>query len=303
MRKVVVITGPTAAGKSELAHRIAREYGGEIIGADSMQIYKGADIATAKPPEAYTREVPYHLVSEYEPDAEVSAAVWARRASQLIDEISGRGALPVVCGGTGQYIFALLNGIVYRGAGPDPKLRARLGERMREEGGEALLAELARLDPEAAAKLHKNDAVRIVRGLELAYSGERKSDCERRSREGAARSFCPVSVEYFDRRVLYSRIDERVTAMLEKGLAGEAAECLKKGGAAAARAIGHKELAAYLAGEESLERAADRLRQATRNYAKRQLTWLRSQDLFRVFADRCPLYETVRRILQFYGAV
>ncbi len=278
---VMVIAGPTASGKSALAVALARRFDGEIVSADSMQVYRGMAVATAQPTEAERGAIPHHLVGFLDPGTRYSTAAWCADAEQTIDDILRRGKLPIVCGGTGQYLSALLHNLKFEGAAGDEKLRAELAERAEREGGAALLDELRKLDPKSAETLHENDRTRIIRGLELAYSGLTKSEQNARSARPPKYDFAPrLLLVYTDRAKLYERIDRRVDAMLAAGLAEEADRMRTLSGATARQAIGHKELAPYLDGSAALSQCAEKLKQSTRNYAKRQMTWMRGEEGF-----------------------
>lgn len=287
-QRVLVVTGPTASGKSGLALELATRLNGEIIGADSMQIYRDLNVGTAKPTAAQQAAVRHHLVDICEIGERFSVAAWKQAAESAIDDILSRGKLPIVCGGTAQYIFALLDNLTFSGPVGDEQTRLALRKRAEQEGGEALLAELAALDAEAAAKLHPNDTLRIVRALELAGGGMTKSRQNSLSHGAKKYDFTVIWLDFEDRAALYSRIDDRVDQMLSGGMIDEAKLLFSSSPSTAAQAIGYKELADYLAGSEPLQSAAARIKQATRNYAKRQLTWFRrlGEDC-RITMDNC----------------
>ncbi len=270
--KLLVIGGPTGSGKSDLAVRLAEEIGGEIVNADSMQVYRGLDIGTAKPPAEDLARVPHHLLDIVSPDQEFTASDFRREAAAAIVDIDRRGKKAVVVGGTGLYIRALLEGLVDSPTG-DPELRRQFDA---VPGGE-LLRRLALVDPETAQRLHPNDRVRIVRALEVhAQTGRPIS---------AFRSEHAFSGDYYDtlkmaikveRQELYRRIEIRVENMLQCGLVDEVRSLLAKGynrELKAMRSIGYKEIAAYLAGETTLDAAVALIKRDTRRYAKRQMTW------------------------------
>ncbi len=277
--KVIVIAGPTASGKSATAMLVAEAIDGEIISADSMQLYRGLDIGTAKVSPAEQQQIRHHLIDILDPAERFSVAAWQQAALSAIADILARGKRPVVCGGTGQYISSLLEGLTFTPIEVDLELRRELNERADLEGTEALLAEVADFDPAAAAKLHLKDRKRIIRAHEvyhLSGKGPTQLNAESRSQ--------PLPYDYVsfclwpERTILYKRIEERVDAMLAQGLIAEV-EKLKlqdlPADAPCRQAIGYKEVFAYLAGEASLEDTAARIKQVTRNYAKRQLTWFR----------------------------
>lgn len=275
---VLAVVGPTASGKTALAVQLAHVFGGEVVGADSMQIYQGMEIATAAPSEQEREGVPHHLIGFARPEERFSVASYTALARRCIGEIWARGRLPVVAGGTGLYIDALLEHIEFSGAPADPAVQAALYRRAEKEGAQSLWQELSRIDPDSAASLHPGNLGRIVRALELfETSGLTMSEQRRRSRQTPS-PYCPfyLGLDFHDRQLLYDRIDRRVSQMAENGLLEEARRFLSldpKG--TGAQAIGYKELKPYFAGELTLEQALDNLRRATRRYAKRQLTWFR----------------------------
>jgi len=278
MRPLVVVCGPTASGKTKLAVDLALTHGGEVVSADSMQVYRGMDIGTAKPTSAEMRGVAHHLVDILEPGEDFSVAQYAKLARETIADIHARGKLPILAGGTGLYIKAIADNIQYTDMPEDEVLRKRLRNEADELGGGALLERLAKVDPMLAEGLHQNDVGRIIRALEVyELTGERMSVWQERSRKDAAGyKLCMVGLGFRDRELLYERIGQRVDAMLGAGLLDEAKTLYDSGfSGTAAQAIGYKELFGYFRGEVSLEEAAERLKQETRRYAKRQLTWFR----------------------------
>lgn len=274
---VVAVVGPTASGKSDLAVEICLEFGGEAVSADSMQIYKGIDISTAKPTEEEKKGVPHHMMGFLDDAESFSVAEYQRMAGECIRDIHSRGKLPVIVGGTGLYIDTLLNDIKLTEDSFDKEIRAKLLERVENDGVESLLSELQKVDPEYAAKMHPNNVKRIVRALEVWYSsGITMTRQLEESHSESPYDVCFIGIDATDRAFLYERINRRVSIMLESGLEEEAREYLsKKNTATSSQAIGCKELKPYFDGEITLSEAADNLRQATRRYAKRQLTWFR----------------------------
>lgn len=247
--RIVVVTGPTASGKSALALALARELGGEIVSADSMQVYRHLDIGTAKPSAAERREVPHHLVDVAEPEESYHAARFRQEAARAIEEIAGRGRLPLVVGGTGLYIKVLLQGLA-PGPGRCDAVRGELEARWDAGEGAALWAELRRVDPELARALHPRDRTRILRGLEVwRVAGEPLSAIHRRHRfRERPYAALLLGVER-PRRELCERIDRRVVEMLEAGWVEEVERVLARGvppGAPALQAIGYRTLCAYL---------------------------------------------------------
>lgn len=298
---LLCIVGPTASGKTELSVRLAESYGGEIVSCDSMQIYKGMDIATAKVTKEEARGIPHRLVDFLPIGESFSVSDYVRLAHGEIAEIYKKGKLPLLVGGTGLYYSSLVGNISFSEEKPDERLRAELWERYRSEGGEALLRELAQFDPETAAALHPNNGKRLIRAIELyRNTGITMSEQLKRSRQTPSPyNRLTICIVYKDRQKLYDRINMRVDKMLEAGLLDEAREFLSLSpGKTASAAIGIKEFKPYFDGECSLSEAAERLKQETRRYAKRQLTWFRRcEDVHFLEADSCDIYaESVRLI-------
>lgn len=280
--RVIAVGGPTASGKTALSVGLAKAFGGEIINADSMQIYKNLDVGTAKPSIEERQGVPHYLLDFLPPETPYSVADFTAAADPLIQEITARGKLPLVVGGTGLYITSLLNGMVFAPEKTDPAIRARLQERAEAEGGAALYAELQSIDPDYAAQVHPNNLPRVIRALELyAATGRRMSEerVNARPAEPPYHSLC-LCLTCRDRAVLYDRIERRVNLMVENGVLAEAKQVYDHRDTyrTAAQAIGYKEFFPYFEGTGSLDECTARLKQATRNYAKRQLTWFRRQN-------------------------
>lgn len=274
---VVAVVGPTASGKSDLAVEICLRFNGEAVSADSMQIYKGLDISTAKPTEEEKKGVPHHMMDFLDNTESFSVAEYQKMAGEYIHDIHSRGKLPVIVGGTGLYIDTLLNNIQLKEDSFDEALRKKLLERVEKEGIENLLDELREIDPEYAEKMHPNNVKRIVRALEVWYSsGVTMTQQIEDSHAESPYDVCFIGLDAEDRDFLYDRINRRVGIMLENGLEAEAKDYLsQENTATSSQAIGCKELKPYFDGEITLAEAADNLRQATRRYAKRQLTWFR----------------------------
>ena len=280
--RVVAVGGPTASGKTALSVALARAFDGEIINADSMQIYKNLDVGTAKPSEEERQGIPHYLLDFLSPETPYSVADFTAAADPLIRDITARGRLPLVVGGTGLYITSLLSGMAFAPEKTDPAIRARLQARADTEGGAALYAELQRVDPDYAAQVHPNNLPRVIRALELfEATGRRMSDQRREARPAEApyHALC-LCLTCRDRAVLYSRIDRRVDEMVENGVLDEARQVYDHRDAyrTAAQAIGYKEFFPYFEDTANLTECTERLKQATRNYAKRQLTWFRRQN-------------------------
>ena len=276
----VVVCGPTASGKTALAVDLALEFGGEVVSADSMQIYKGMDIASAKPSEEEKKGVPHHLMDFLEPSQPFSVADYVIKAREAIADIHARGRLPVICGGTGLYINSLIDNIEFDDTGSDPAYRAELNALAAEKGGGYLLEKLAEVDPECASQLHENNLKRIIRALEVyRISGKTMTEQKAASRlNPSPYEPCMMMIDH-PREVLYERIDRRVDMMLEAGLIAEAREFFTHTDyVTASQAIGYKELRPYLDGKLSLEECTETLKRETRRYAKRQLTWFKKDS-------------------------
>ena len=275
--RILAVVGPTASGKTALAVELALRFGGEVISADSMQVYQGMEIATAKPSAEEQKGVPHHLIGYVPPEEPYHLARFTEDAAKAIHEIASRGRVPILAGGTGLYIDTLLENRDLGEAGGDEQLREELYALAREKGNGYLLELLRAEDPETAAVLHENNLVRIVRALEVCRTaGMTMSELQRRSRERTTLwDCCKIGISYHDRQALYDRINLRVDRMLEAGLLEEAKAFYQSGKKTAVQAIGYKELKPFLDGKCSLKEAVDLLKQSTRRYAKRQLTWFR----------------------------
>lgn len=277
--KIAVITGPTATGKTRLGILLANRLGGEIVSGDSMQIYRGMDIGTAKPTPEERAAAPHHMIDIASPDEEWSVSRYVEAADAAVQDILARGKLPIVVGGTGLYIDALVRGTEFsERSEADELCRAELEERYEEIGGEAMLTELGQLDPERAAKLHPADKKRIVRAMEVyLLTGETITEHDRKSRAAEDRyDAAYIVLDYADRAALYARIDARVDEMVAAGLFGEVERVFAAGVSNTARqAIGYKEAYAALTGEITRAEAVELIKRESRRYAKRQLTWLR----------------------------
>ena len=305
--RVVAIGGPTATGKTALSVALAKEFGGEVVNADSMQIYRGLDIGTAKPTAEERQGIPHHLMDFLPPEAPYSVADFTAAAAPLIEQLNSAGKLPIVTGGTGLYITSLMKGTAFAPEKTDPAIRARLQTEADEQGSAALYARLQQIDPAYAEKLHPNNLPRVIRALELfEATGRRMSEQQRAAlaAEPPYRSLC-ICLTCRDRAELYRRIDRRVDSMLQNGVLEEAKLVYdnRETYRTAAQAIGYKEFFPYFAGEMPLNDCVNRLKQATRNYAKRQLTWFRHQaNGVWLYVDEEPpaprAAELVRQFLQ-----
>lgn len=278
--RVLVIQGPTASGKSDLAVQLAEEIGGEIINADSMQVYRGMDIGTAKPSPDCRGRVPHHLLDIVDPDQSFSAGDFRRAAVKAIEEIHSRGHKPVIVGGTGLYIRALLKGLV-EAPPADAAYRDELQALLAVGGGETLLSRLALVDPETAAILHPNDHVRIIRALEVFRLTATPISRFRTTHRFMAEDYRCLKIGIsVDREELYRRIERRVDSMLAEGFIDEVRRLLGQGYSStlkAMKSIGYRELCSCMAGEISIEEAVTLIKRNTRRYAKRQETWLRGE--------------------------
>ena len=279
---VVAVVGPTATGKTALGVALAQHFSGEVISCDSMQIYKGLDVGTAKVTPEETCGIPHHGVDILTPDKPFSVADFTAMAGRLEREISARGALPILVGGTGLYVQSFLNGVRFTEEKAPAGLREQLAAELAEKGGTAMYEELRQVDPEAAAAIHPNNQVRVLRALEhYRATGRRLSEQKAASLppERPYRALV-LGLDFPDRAALYRRIDLRVDKMLEAGILPEAELVWQNRETyrTAAQAIGYKEFFPYFEGAASLEACTDKLKQASRNYAKRQLTWFRHME-------------------------
>ena len=281
---IIVICGPTASGKTGLAVETARLYGAEVINADSMQIYSGMDIATAMPTQAERGGVPHHLFGFLPPEREFSVAQWLCLARAKIADLHKEGKIPIVVGGTGLYISSLIDNILFDEIAADTAFREQLREYARLHGNESLYERLRQADPEAASRLHMNNTKRVIRALEvLEHSKEQAGPRLLKSRAACSPyEACVFGIVFENRQLLYERIEKRVDLMLSAGLLEEAkarytasAEASGDSARGGAQAIGHKELWAFFEQKASLESCIEQLKQKTRNYAKRQMTWFR----------------------------
>ena len=274
---VVAVVGPTASGKTGLAVQLCLRFGGEVVSADSMQVYRGLDVGTAKATKQEQQGVPHHLLDILEPGEDFSVARFVELAGRAIREIDARGKLPVVAGGTGLYVDSLLENIQFSPQPEDQALRRRLAEEGRGDP-EGLWRRLAQVDPDAAKGLHPNNVGRVARALELNIATGKTMEEQRREsrRQPSPYRSCCIGLDFRDRELLYRRVEQRVDRMLREGLLEEARALLESGTqGTAVQAIGYKELFPFLRGEATLEECAARLKQETRRYAKRQLTWFR----------------------------
>ncbi len=297
MNKIIVVCGATASGKTALAVELAKIYGGEIISADSMQIYTDMDIASAKATPEEQQGIPHHLLGFLKPSESFSVADYVRLANESARDILSRGKTPIICGGTGLYISSFVDNITFDDSRCDYEFREEMERFARENGNGALLEKLRKVDPETAETLHENNVGRIIRALEVyKTTGHTISYAKKMSRANPSPyDFIMLTIEYADRSVLYKRIDRRVDAMMERGLLEEARSCFgQPNRPTAAQAIGCKELYPYFRGEKSLDDCVEELKLRTRQYAKRQLTWFRRDKRIRsVVVDEGDTLESI----------
>ena len=276
---LVAILGPTGSGKTALSLELATRFHGEIVNCDSVAIYRDFRIGTAKPTAEEQARIPHHMLDEVEPTGYTTAGEYARKARRIIQEIRERGALPVVAGGTGLYLRALLDGL-FPGPERSEGLRERLRARAREKGPQHLHRLLRRLDPKAAEKIHANDVPKLVRAIEVSLSTEQPMSQQWERGRDALRGFTILRIGLDpDRALLYDRINRRVEAMFEAGLIEETRNLREKYGDAPRplETIGYKQVVQLLRGELDLKQAIAAVQQAHRNYAKRQMTWFRRE--------------------------
>lgn len=287
---VLAVVGPTASGKTALGIELAEKYNGEVVSADSMQIYRGMDIATAKPTKEETGDIPHHLIDFVEPEDKYSVARYVEDAQRVISEIASRNKMPVIVGGTGLYIDSLLGGIVFNEQPENADIRAELQREAEQKGNDAMHDILKAIDPKYACTLHPNNLGRVLRAIELfRLTGMTMTEQLENSRKTPSK-YSPIilGINFDDREKLYQRINLRVDMMLQMGLVDEVREFYACHNAqTAAQAIGCKELLPYILGEKTLEECVFTLKQNTRRYAKRQLTWFRRNELINwIYRDR-----------------
>jgi len=278
--KILVISGPTASGKTGLAVELALAHNGEVVSADSMQVYRRMDIGTAKPTAQEMRGIPHHMIDVADPEEDLSVARYVDMAHRCVEDILSRGKLPILAGGTGLYIDSLLSGRTFAAFDPSSPLRGRLEERLRREGGQALLDELAKADPDTAARLHPNDGKRIVRALEVYLTTGRTIAQHNAETQAIPPRYdaLTLTLAFAHREDMWARIDRRVDEMMAAGLVEEVQSLLDSGvpeRCTAMQAIGYKEMAAALRGDGDVRAAAEEIKLRSRQYGKRQLTWFR----------------------------
>lgn len=299
--KILVIVGPTASGKTRMAVELAQRHNGEVISADSMQIYRTMDIGTAKPTKEEMGGVPHHMIDVADPEEDFSVARYVEMAARCVDDVLARGKLPIVAGGTGLYIDSLLSGRTFASFSPDSALRGELERELEEKGGQAMLEALAQVDPEAAQRLHPNDHKRIIRALEVYRSTGKTITQHNRETQAIPPRYdaLTIGLAFQDRQAMWRRIDQRVDEMVAAGLEDEVRRLLTSGispKCTAMQAIGYKEFTQALSGEMTWQEAADVVKLRSRQYAKRQLTWFgRNPNTRWVRWDDPPEFEQGRR--------
>jgi len=276
--KLLVLIGPTAVGKTKLSIELAKAFSCEIISGDSMQVYRGMDIGTAKISESEMEGVPHHLIDIHEPDEPFSVSEFQERCTQLISEITARGNLPFIVGGTGLYVESLCYQYEFAESGSDEEFRLEQADFATEFGNEALHDKLRTIDPESAQRLHPNDTRRVIRALEIhKLTGETLSEQLSRQKKTTPYDLCLIGLT-MDRQMLYNRIEERIDHMMEQGLIEEVQKLQAQGytpDMVSMQGLGYKEIWPYLDGTATLEETAYLLKRDTRHFAKRQLSWFR----------------------------
>ncbi len=282
MRPLIVLTGPTAVGKTALSIKLAKEVDGEILSADSMQVYRGMDIGSAKIRPEEMQGIPHHLIDVLEPDQEFNVVVFQRLCRQALEGIYRRGHIPILTGGTGFYIQAVLRDIDFTENPENTDYRRQLEQLASEKGSQVLHEMLKEVDPEAALAIHSHNVKRMIRALEFyRFTGQKISEHNEREAERPSPYRCCYFVLSDDRETLYRRIEERVDRMLEEGLVEEVRTLMDRGchrDMVSMQGLGYKEILDFLAGEITLEEAVYRIKIGTRHFAKRQLTWFRRES-------------------------
>ncbi len=284
LRPLVVIVGPTASGKTDVAIELAKMVRGEVISADSMLVYRGMDVGTAKPTPEEMQGIPHHLIDIVNPDEEFSVAMYQSAAEKLITEITGRGNLPLLVGGTGLYVRSVIDHYDFTPAPRDEGLREKLKQQAATMGAEAMHRKLAAVDPASAARLHPNDTRRVIRALEVYYqTGKPITEYQYSQQNTTPKYRLKMFGLTMDRQLLYRRIEQRVDLMLQRGLVEEVRQLMLRYDAwgTALQGLGYKEIIAYIKGECTLEEAVEILKRNTRRFAKRQLTWFKADKRIR----------------------
>ncbi|WP_432664907.1 tRNA (adenosine(37)-N6)-dimethylallyltransferase MiaA [Wukongibacter baidiensis] len=285
-KPVVIIAGPTAVGKTDISIEIAKRLEGEIISADSMQIYKYLNIGSAKPTEEEMQKIPHYLIDEIDPRTEFSVSEYKNLAKEYIDKVISRNKLPIIAGGTGLYVNSLLYDMDFSNTSSDKEIRDRLTSEYEKYGGEYLHNKLKEVDSEAAERIHTNNVKRVIRALEIFYStGETTKDFSKDLIENQDYNYILIGLRR-DRQLLYERINMRVDIMFDQGLLEEVQDLVNMGLKVediSMKGIGYKEVIGYIDGEYDLSYAKELIKKNTRRYAKRQLTWFKRYDKMKWF--------------------
>lgn len=311
--KILVITGPTATGKTALAVLLAQKYGGEVVSADSMQLYRKMDIGTAKPSQEELGTIRHHMIDVADPDESYSVSRYTDEAAASVDDILSRGKLPIVAGGTGLYIDSLISGRFFAEFDEDGSMRDGLSAKYDAVGGEKMLGTLGEIDPDSVKRLHPRDKKRIVRALEVYYAtGKTITEHNHETLSLPPRyAACKIALSFADREDLYARINARVDDMMSRGLREEVSGLLAQGLTprhTSMQAIGYKEIAAALEGRYTMDEAVEVIKMQSRRYAKRQLTWLRRDKAVNwILWEKYPNFEKGQQIstefLEKYGII
>lgn len=306
MNKVIVISGPTASGKTALSVELAKRYNGEVVSADSMQIYTDMDIASAKPTLEERQGIPHHLVGFLDSAESFSVADYVRLCDECVRDILGRGKTPIICGGTGLYISSFVDNLVFDDSEQDFEFREEMRKFAEEHGNSALLEKLREVDPETAETLHENNVGRVIRALEVyRTTGHTISQAKKMSRKTPSPyEFVMITLDFENREILHKRIDSRVDDMVRRGLVDEARRCFEQPNRpTAAQAIGCKELYPFFRGERSLGECIEELKLRTRQYAKRQLTWFRrdERNMHLIIGENDELDDVVKKAVCLIG--
>ena len=299
--KILVVVGPTASGKTKLSVELALRHNGEVVSADSMQIYRTMDIGTAKPTAEEMQGVPHHMLDVADPEEDFSVARYVEMAAACVDDILARGKLPILAGGTGLYIDSLLSGRTFAAFAPESPLRAQLQQQFQQEGGENMWQRLREIDPEAAARLHPNDEKRIIRALEVWYQTGKTITQHNLETQAVPPRYdaLTIGLSFQEREDMWKRIDRRVDEMMSAGLVEEVRALLARGvpqGCTALQAIGYKEMVQAVLEDGDVLAAAEEVKLRSRQYAKRQLTWFRRNQSTRWYQwGREPDFEDALR--------
>jgi len=301
MKRIIIICGPTGVGKTSFAIQIAQKFNGEIVGADSMQIYQHMNIGTAKPDLEEMRLIRHHLIDFVDPKEEFDAGRYVRAADEAIEDIICRGKIPIITGGTGFYIKALLNGL-FRSESICKKTLSRLTRELEEKGTHALHEKLTECDPKAANKIHPNDSFRVIRALEVFQTTGNKISKHQEGHNFDDQRYTGLKIGlYMEREKLYDHINQRVDVMMNKGLLNEVASLVEKGysfNLKSMQSIGYKHMAIFIRNEVDLPEAIRLLKRDTRRYAKRQFTWFH-KDLDIIWLKPSEINEAEKRIKEF----